>query len=106
MYSHFHIRQIFSLNATYKSVGQILQFFRVFFRITGCNVNIDMEILEMVLLVLSCHVYIYYIRCSATTPKCPPANAHYTSDFLLQNYKVYCTFIFLDIMWNKPTKKK
>ena len=100
MYSHFHIRQIFSLNATYKSVGQILQFF------TGCNVNIDMEILEMVLLVLSCHVYIYYIRCSATTPKCPPANAHYTSDFLLQNYKVYCTFIFLDIMWNKPTKKK
>ena len=60
----------------------------------------------MILLVLSCHVYIYYIRCSATTPECPPANAHYTSDFLLQNYKVYCTFIFLDIMWNKPTKKK
>ena len=100
MYSHLHIRQIFSLNDTYKSAGQILQFFRVCFRI----MNID--ILEMILIVSSCHVYIYYIRCSATTPKCPPANAHYNSDFLLQNYKVYCTFIFLDIMWNKPTKKK
>ena len=73
---------------------------------TGYNVDIDIDVLEMILVVLSCHVYIYYIRCSATTPKCPPANAHYTSDFLLQNYKVYCTFIFLDIMWNKPTKKK
>ena len=68
--------------------------------------NTDIDILEMILLVLSCHVYIYYIRCSATTPECPPANARYTSDFLLQNYKVYCNFIFLDIMWNKPTKKR
>ena len=101
MYSHLHIRQIFSLNDTYKSAGQILQFFRV-----GRNVNMNIDILEMILIVSSCHVYIYYIRCSATTPECPPANAHYTSDFLLQNYKVYCTFIFLDIMWNKPTKKK
>ena len=50
----------------------------------------------MIFLVLSCHVYIYYIRCSATTPECPPANAHYTSDFY---YKI-TRYIYLYVLRN------